>query len=220
MFLILAATTLGAACWLVIPDQRPLPAHRPRPPRFHWRLPFGAGARAREARHRAASIGALSSLAADLRAGQPATVALTRAGAQVWPHAIAAARLGGDISVALRLDAKRAPAISGLAACWSVTSQTGSGLATALTRLAEAARTDEDVRVQLEAQLAGPRATARMLSLLPLIGLCLGTLLGAHPVQWLLTDPVGWACLVLGIVFTVLGLWWTARIARAVEHLL
>jgi tight adherence protein B len=220
MTLLLAAGALAAACWLMFPQNRPLPAPAGVPGRRSWRVPFGARARARSAEHRAAAIASLSALAADLHAGQPAFTALERAGSTAWPHAAAAIRLGGDVSSALQLDAKCTPALAGLAACWSVTEHTGSGLATALTRVADAARLDEDVRVQLEAQLAGPRATARMLSFLPIIGLMLGVLLGADPVRWLLGDPIGWLCLIAGVGFTALGLVWTSRIARNVEQLL
>jgi len=220
MSMLLAAGALATACWLAIPQQRTVPGHvQPLSPR-RWQMPFGIGARNRGVQRRAAAIGALSALAADLRAGQPAMTALERAGPHVWPHAAAAVRLGGDIGTALHLDAKRTPTLAGLAACWAVTAHTGSGLATALTRLADAARIDEDVRVQLEAQLAGPRATARMLGFLPLVGLLLGIVLGADPVRWLLGDPIGVLCLIAGIGLTTLGLLWTGRIARNVEQLL
>ena len=66
-------------------------------------------------------------------------------------------------------------------------------------------------------QLAGPRATARMLSGLPLIGIALGMLLGADPVGFLLGSPVGLGCLVTGVVLTAVGMWWTNRIAARVE---
>jgi tight adherence protein B len=57
-----------------------------------------------------------------------------------------------------------------------------------------------------------------LLALLPVAGLGLGGLLGAGPVTVLLTTPVGVACLVLGVLLDLLGLWWTARIARSVER--
>ena len=217
---LLAACTCAAACWLAFPSTRTMPGKTAGALRLPWRIPFGAAARARHTDRRTAVLAALSALAAELRAGQPAVAALERAGALEWPHAVAAVRLGGDIGAALHLDAARAPVLQGLAACWTVAAHTGSGLATAVTRLADAARVDEDIRVQLEAQLAGPRATARMLGFLPVIGIVLGMMLGADPVRWLLTDPIGFICLVLGILCTVLGLAWTGRIARHVEGLL
>jgi len=217
--MVLAAAMAGAAVWLLLPDIRPLPGTAPTR-RTEWRIPIGAAARQRAAARRSAAINAVTALAAELRAGQPTATALQRAGAEYWPHAIAAGRLGGDVAEALRVDAEHAPVLFSVAACWSVTAQTGSGLATALTRVAEAGRIDEDVRVQLEAQLAGPRATARMLGFLPVIGLLLGTALGADPIAWLLGSPFGVLCLVLGVLCTALGMAWTGRIARQVEGLL
>ena len=112
------------------------------------------------------------------------------------------------------------PLIAPLAACWAVSAQQGSGLSISVTRMAEQARIAEDIRVQLEAQLAGPRATARILMLLPLFGLAMGVMMGVNPLAWLLGTPVGIACLVAGMALTALGYWWTSRIVQRVERLL
>ena len=124
------------------------------------------------------------------------------------------------MAAALRVDARDHPQLLPLAACWAVGSRTGSGLAASVARLASSARTAEDVRVQLEAQLAAPRATARMLGLLPVVGLGFGVLLGADPLGWLLGSPLGLACLIVGVALTLGGTWWTGRIARRVEAML
>jgi tight adherence protein B len=84
--------------------------------------------------------------------------------------------------------------------------------------LAEASRAAEEVRGELEVQLAGPRATARTLATLPLIGLLLGILMGADPVSWLLGSAIGLGCLAGGVVLTGVGIIWTGRIASAVER--
>jgi tight adherence protein B len=86
--------------------------------------------------------------------------------------------------------------------------------------MAEQARVAEDIRVQLEAQLASPRATARILMLLPLFGIAMGMMMGVNPVGWLLGTPLGLACLVGGLALTALGYWWTSRIVQRVERLL
>ena len=67
-------------------------------------------------------------------------------------------------------------------------------------------------------QLAGPRATARTLATLPLIGLLLGVLMGADPIGWLLGSALGLGCLAGGAVLTGLGILWTSRIAAGVER--
>lgn len=219
-----AAILLAAAVWLVIRDPGSLVrvglggASTPRLPRIRMR--FGSRARSFRAEQRSAAIAALGALAAELRAGQPASTALERAGTGHWPQAVAASRLGGDVGEALRADARQVPTLLGLAACWTVAAQAGSGLADAITRLADAARVEEDVRVQLEAQLAGPRATARMLGLLPVIGLLIGASLGADPIAWLTRTPAGLLCLAAGVALTALGMAWTGSIARHVERLM
>lgn len=186
------------------------------------RLGFGPGARRRLGVNRARVVQALSALAAELESGRPPSAALISAGGQpsAWPVAAAATRLGEDVASALLRDAKEAPVLRQLSACWQVATATGTGLSAAVTRLAASARTAEDVRVNLEGQLAGPRATARMLALLPLIGLGFGMMMGADPLAWLFGTPPGLACLTAGVGLTVLGTVWTGRIAAAVEKLL
>jgi tight adherence protein B len=185
------------------------------------RLPrFGARARRQHADDRARVIDAMSALAAELRAGQPPGPALVNSAGTppVWPSALAALRLDGDIPEALRVDAGSHGALRSLAACWEVGSASGTGLAAAVSRLAEASRAAEEVRGELEVQLAGPRATARTLATLPLIGLLLGILMGADPVSWLLGSAIGLGCLAGGVFLTGLGIIWTGRIASAVER--
>lgn len=164
-----------------------------------------------------AVLAALVALAAELRAGLPPQLALVHASTTVWPTAIAAVRLDGDVAMALRADGVRAPVLRSLAACWEAGAAAGSGLADAVDRLASSHRAAQEIRGELEVQLAGPRATARMLSGLPLIGIILGLMLGADPVGFLLGGPIGWACLAGGILLTVIGMWWTNRIAARVE---
>ena len=179
---------------------------------------FGRGRKQSAARRQA--IEALGCLSAELSAGTPQHRALVIAGEHVWPAACGAVRFDGDIAEALRQDARRIPLIAPLAACWSVSAQQGSGLSISVTRMAEQARIAEDIRVQLEAQLAGPRATARILMLLPIFGIAMGMTMGVNPVAWLLGTPLGLACLVAGMALTALGYWWTSRIVQRVEKLL
>ncbi len=169
---------------------------------------------------RRAVIGALAALAAELRAGQPPPVALVAAeGAEdAWPAGLAAVRMDADVAAALREDGVRAPAVRSLAACWEVSAHTGAGLTAAVEQLAATARAAEEIRGQLATQLAGPRATAKTLALLPVIGLVMGQLAGVDPLGWLLTTPMGLVCLAAGIGLDVLGLLWTRRIATRIEE--
>ena len=187
------------------------------------------GARGRARVQREAVIEAVSAVAAELRAGQPVRSALCRglapdpgSGSAIAPRAVVAARWGGDVAEALSADAEATgqPLLRSLSACWSVAESSGAGLADSLDRLTAGARAAEEVRVQLEAHLAAPRATARLLATLPLLGLALGLGLGGDPVGWLVGSAAGRACLAAGLALTAVGLWWTGRIAARVERLL
>jgi tight adherence protein B len=197
--------------------------------RLAGRVGVGPASRRRQARDRTRVIQALGSLAAELEAGLPPEEALMRSAAQhaaspqsappwsAWPQAAAAARWGGDVPAALDLDAESRPVLAQVAACWRVGAQ-GAGLAASVRQVAVTARAAEDVRVEVEGQLAGPRATGRMLALLPLVGLALGTMLGSDPLAWLTTTLPGRLCLLGGVLLTVTGAWWTGRIAASVER--
>lgn len=167
---------------------------------------------------------AVAEVVADVRAGQPPLRALERAFGDrgVAPRTLAALRLGGDVSEALRADARHSqqPILAAVGACWSVASTQGAGLGDALERLVTQERRAEEVRRQLEAHLAAPRATARMLALLPALGLALGVVIGGDPIGWLLGTPLGWACLGVGVALVGAGLTWAGRIASRTERLL
>jgi tight adherence protein B len=64
------------------------------------------------------------------------------------------------------------------------------------------------------AALAGPRATARVLTWLPVLGVLLGTALGADPVAVLLDGALGTGALLAGLALLAVGRAWTARLAR------
>ncbi len=132
---------------------------------------------------------------------------------------LAAARFGGDVPGALRqvATAPGAAGLAGAAACWEVAVDGGAGLADGLDRVAAALRAERDQRDDLRAQLAGPRATAGMLALLPLFGVLLGVSLGADPLRVLLHTPAGLGCLLVGAALEWAGLAWTSRIVRAAE---
>lgn len=165
------------------------------------------------------SIDALSSLEAELQSGQAPSAALIRAAGAppVWPSALAALRIGGDVVAALRLDARQTPVLIQLAACWEVAAHTGSGLSQSVALLAETARTHDELAAALNAELAGPRATTRVLMLLPAVGVLLGVSLGADPLGWLLGNPIGLMCAAGGLLLTAAGWFWSRQLVRKVE---
>ncbi len=182
--------------------------------------------RRRMAGDRAASTELIAGLAAELRAGAPPATALDRASRSssrcVCPHALAAARYGGDVALALDRDAleRGLSPLRALAALWRVSHNSGAGMAQAAQRLAQAEAASEVVRRELTTQLAGPKASARVLAGLPGFGLLLGAGLGASPVAWLVGSPAGLLVLMTGIGLEIVGLLWVHRLVRSVESLL
>lgn len=80
-------------------------------------------------------------------------------------------------------------------------------------RLADALEAGLDAARARRSAAAGPRATARLLSWLPVGGLGLAWLLGMGPVE-LLATPLGWMLLVLGGALTAAGRAWTRLAVR------
>lgn len=184
--------------------------------------------RARRARERRADavIALCGALAGEVRAGRhPGEALLAVAGASdslvaAQAAVLAAARFGGDVPAALAGAAREpgAEGLLGLAACWRVAVDSGAGLAAGLERLEGALRAAREQRADLQAQLAGPRTTAVLLAWLPVLGLLLGTALGAHPLHVLLHTGAGLGCLVIGGALEGAGLWWALRIVRKAER--
>lgn len=107
------------------------------------------------------------------------------------PPAVAACRLS---------QASGAPAAHILDAC-----------ASGVTEAVEAA-------AERKVALAAPKATARMLAWLPLLGLALGWALGAAPLAFLFGTGLGKACLAAGLASECIGLMWVNRLSRKAEE--
>jgi tight adherence protein B len=171
----------------------------------------------------AAVVEICDQLAAELRAGQPPARALAHT-AHAWPElepASAAARLGGNVPEALRAVATLpgGASLALVAAAWQVAHRTGAGLSGVLDRLADGLREQDATRREVMATLAAPRATARLLALLPAFGLLLGEGLGADPWRFLVTSSLGLLCLALGCGLALAGLAWVERLADRAEAL-
>ncbi|MFJ8005532.1 type II secretion system F family protein [Streptomyces fagopyri] len=185
-----------------------------------------AGEADRERDRRGDAVIALcGALAGEVRAGRQPGEALLNAAldsdglGEARAVVLAAARFGGDVPDALT-DAARQPGaegLVGLAACWRVAVDRGAGLAAGLDRLEGALRAERDQRADLRAQLAGSRSTAVMLAGLPVLGLLLGTALGADPLHVLLHSGPGLGCLLVGGVLEGVGLWWALRVVKGAE---
>ncbi|MDY6051227.1 MAG: type II secretion system F family protein [Rothia sp. (in: high G+C Gram-positive bacteria)] len=105
-----------------------------------------------------------------------------------------------------------------VAACWQVGERTGASLAQVFEHLASYLETEIDLRQQRETALSGPRATGRILSWLPFIGLGLGILMGTDPVGVLVGSIPGAAVGVLGLGLAWCGNRWTAHLISRAEE--
>jgi tight adherence protein B len=175
------------------------------------------GARRRAGARRAAAVELVTELSAELRGGAEPRAALAGAAGDRFAGVAGSARSpAGAPAAALRsaAGAEGSELLADLAAAWQVTEVTGAGLAGPASRLAETARATEAVRRELDAQLAGPRATAHLLSLLPVAGVVLGAALGADPLAFLLGPGPGRVTLLVGTVLISAGAGWTEAIVR------
>ncbi|RJT88151.1 hypothetical protein D6T64_12270 [Cryobacterium melibiosiphilum] len=102
-----------------------------------------------------------------------------------------------------------------LAAAWQVATDSGAPLAACLRRLAEAFRDIAQLHRDLSVALAGPRATARMVLLLPLVGLLLGSVLGFKTLHTLFLTVPGLVCLGGGAALMFLAGQWNGHLVRA-----
>jgi len=155
-------------------------------------------------------------LATELRAGRSAEQAVTTAAVACddLARAVRALHLGGDVVASLR-QIQDAPAATGLASAWATAHASGAGLAGVVERVTDELTAQLELRREIDGQLAAPRATARLLALLPLGGMALGVFLGVDPLRMLLSTTVGLCCLLIGSVLALAGVMWVDRLARS-----
>ncbi|MET1088068.1 MAG: hypothetical protein ABWY04_13260 [Arthrobacter sp.] len=123
--------------------------------------------------------------------------------------------IGRSLSVAFPRADRECRIWSQLAACFDIAEAGGCPLADVLTRFAAQLEVEDDADAARQTALAGPKATVRLLTWLPLMGLGLGMALGVDPLAILLGTPLGLAALAAGIALTVTGRVWSARLVAA-----
>jgi len=174
---------------------------------------------ARRQRRRSAEVAeACAALAAQLRVGQAPSVALAAAARDhpVLREARDAQDLGGEVVRVWRIQAQQAgcAGLLDLARAWQVSSRTGAPMSAALEQVAAALVAEQDLRAVVAGELSAPRATGKVMAVLPACGVGLGYLLGGEPIGWLLAGPLGWGCLLTGVVLACLGVLWIEALAR------
>jgi tight adherence protein B len=169
-------------------------------------------------RRRVAVAQACATLAAQLRIGQVASVALATAAKDhpVLREACDARDLGGDVVRVWRSQARQAGSagLLDLGRAWQVSGRTGAPMSASLEQVAAALAAEQDLRAVVAGELSAPRATGKVMAVLPVCGVGLGYLLGGEPIDWLVGQPIGWACLLVGAVLACLGVLWIEALAR------
>jgi tight adherence protein B len=170
---------------------------------------------------------ALDLLVAELRVGAHPVRAFSVAAAETGEATVGAAlravaarsRLGADVSAGLRgvsADSVLGAHWERLAVCWQLASEHG----LAMSVLMRAAQRDiaerQRISARVAAGMAGARATALVLSCLPVLGVLLGQLIGAAPLGFLFGQHAGGWMLMAGVTLTCGGLLWSDRITGMV----
>jgi tight adherence protein B len=157
-------------------------------------------------------------MAAQLRAGRSPPQALEAAAeacAELEPAA-RQLRLGGNVPAVLR-DIESSPAAAGLASAWATAEVSGSALAGVVERVVSELLAQQEIRREVDEQLAGPRATARLLAVLPMAGIGLGFVLGVDVPQTLLSTLLSLCCLSVGFLLALVGLVWVERLVAGMR---
>lgn len=183
-----------------------------------------AGALAERRRTAAAveTAQAMQVVAGQLRIGSVPGVALASAArdCRCLERPAATLAIGGDVPRALA-EAGSTPGREGLQSlgrAWELGEVTGAPMAGLAVRVADQVRADQETRRVVQAELSGPRATARLLAGLPLVGLLMGRMAGGDPVGFLFGTLAGQACLLAGTCLACAGLAWTERMARRAQE--
>lgn len=180
------------------------------------------GRRRRSSRAQVEIADACRVLASELRIGKVPSEALAAA---VVDHPILAEaervhRLGGDVVPTWR-SWSRKPGQGGLlelARGWELCQATGAPLADTLDQIADSLAADQTVRMMVAGELAAPRASGKIMAVLPLCGIGLGYLIGGDPLTFLWQQPVGWGCLLGGTMLAAVGILWIDALTRQAER--
>lgn len=175
------------------------------------------GRRTEALANRTAVAQACSILAAQVRIGQVPSEALASAAADcsVLVPARETVAIGGDPVDCWRAQA-RTPGLAGLsdlARAWRLSITTGAELAAALEEVAEALAADQALSLVISSEAAAPRATGKIMAVLPIVGIGLGYMMGGDPVAFLIGTPIGWTCVFLGSFSACAGVVWMEKIA-------
>jgi tight adherence protein B len=161
----------------------------------------------------AATVGALRD---EYAAGATIAAAFTAASAlpgrcqTALGRAAALARQGADVTPALVAE----PRLASLAVACDLAARNGAPLTGALAGVHAELMAEQRAARAVRTALAGPRSSALLLAGLPLIGLAMGSAMGAAPQRVLLHTGAGRLALVVGATLDFAGLAWTLALSR------
>lgn len=154
-----------------------------------------------------AAAGSHARLGGDVATGLVGAAGLTASGGPVGLAASAGPAGGGD-------RVARGDRVAGeLAGAWLLATRHGVELADVVDGLRADVASRRERALRVDATLAGPRATAVILTALPGFGVLLGSGFGANPLGVLLDGLLGGVLCLAGAVLLAAGLLWTDRIA-------
>jgi tight adherence protein B len=175
----------------------------------------------RTAAHLDALTEGLGALAAELRSGRSLAAATDAA-----VVACADEECGRALARAVRAPTAETPpsgpsgsaalteALQRISAAVLLSARTGCSLAAVLGAVEDDLRARRRHRAELRAATAGPGASAVVLAGLPVLGLAMGSGVGADPWRVLTTTGTGQALLVVGVALELAGLAWSRQLIR------
>ncbi|MCL2490335.1 MAG: hypothetical protein FWF36_06405 [Propionibacteriaceae bacterium] len=163
-------------------------------------------------------IRACSVIAGQLDTGEiPArALAIAAEDAPLLAPTVGALAVGGDVAAELAQLAGQ-PGCAGLAEMargWRLCERTGMPLAPLMRQVADSLVQLGDIRDQRRAELASSRSTSRLLAGLPVVGIGMGFLVNANPLDFLSSSLAGHLCLIGAATMASAGLIWTEVLTR------
>jgi tight adherence protein B len=158
-------------------------------------------------------------LAGRLEAGELPAAALdsvARDSPMMLPAATAS-HVGAGVGAQLRTigDQPGCSALGQLADGWQLAERTGMALARIMRQLADSITQEAELSEAREAELSSARATGRLLTGLPVVGLLMGVFVGANPLAFITGTLFGQLCLLGACCLACAGLIWTEKMAES-----
>ncbi|MDR1393390.1 MAG: hypothetical protein LBJ62_05425 [Bifidobacteriaceae bacterium] len=147
--------------------------------------------------------------------------ALARAGLsgpEVWRPLLGQTGYDLDTWAASLKDTPTGPHAAAVAAIQRIAQSVGASTADLLDAVVKAVDQAQETDDAREAAIAGPKSSARLLRFLPLLGLLLGTAMGAQPVPILLGGGLGSIALGVGVGLMLLGQVWSSALVRSASR--